>query len=222
MATIKNLVWVIVFTLLCSCADTEQDKKQIYETYDNYKAALLDKKGEVAVEYIDSVTINYYNGILKSTMFADSAKVSAMPISDKYMVLRLRGLLSLNEIQKMDGKKVLVFAINKGMIGKQSVEKGELGYITVEGNYATAEFETGGKTTGLKHEFNKEDGKWKLNLTSMMPIVNVAFEEMIKKSETTPNSFVEMLANSFNSNPVNKNIWQPLANQRPELRLPIR
>jgi hypothetical protein len=60
--------------------------------------------------------------------------------------------------------------VNQGWIGENSVLESDIGQAKVFGNDASAEYVMSGKPKPLKYRFTKEDGKWKVDLTTIYPL----------------------------------------------------
>ena len=203
-----------IFGLLCiiilSCtSNTKEDETSIKQTFDGYKAAILADQGKKAIEYLDKHTIDYYSRLLELTKKADSLEVDKLNVLDKLMVLIMRLKLNKDELKSMDSKGLLEYAINNGMIGKESVEQSSLGNIKVKNDKGEAEYVVGGKKTPLFIEFYKEAGGWKLDITSIMDESIEALNAKIREEGMTENDFVKGVIESRYEEPVTSELWTP-------------
>jgi hypothetical protein len=184
--------------------------EKVRKSFENYQKAILNENGEEAVKYVDSVTVKYYADMLYLVRTADSAKVETLSILDKLMVFSIRHRTSRENIISFDGKSLLVYAIKSGMIGKNSVSKSLIGEVTIESNLAKGQFVTNGQKTPYFFNFHKEEGEWKLDITSLFSITTMAFTKMAENSGESQNDFLfSMLELSTGKKPDN-NIWKPV------------
>lgn len=65
-----------------------REEKLVQKSFDNYKTAILNDKGNEAVKYVDSRTIAYYEQMLELVKTADSSKIETLSILDKLIVFR--------------------------------------------------------------------------------------------------------------------------------------
>ena len=184
--------------------------EKVRKSFENYQKAILNENGEEAVKYVDSVTVKYYADMLHLVRTADSAQVETLSILDKLMVFSIRHRTSRENIISFDGKSLLVYAIKSGMIGKNSVSKSLIGEVTIESNLAKGQFVTNGQKTPYFFNFHKEEGEWKLDITSLFSITTMAFTKMAENSGESQNDFLfSMLELSTGKKPDN-NIWKPV------------
>lgn len=186
-----------------------QDEALVRKTFDHYKTSILNDKGEEAAQCVDSRTIQYYNDLLTHVKTADSATVEKMSILDKFMVLTIRHRATQDEILSFDGKGLLVYAIQKGMVGKNSVSNNTIGDITIDGDFAKGQLIANGQKMPAFFHFYKETGIWKLDLTALFPLATIAFKGMAADSEQSENDFLLLLLEMVSGSKPGSEIWKP-------------
>ena len=170
----------------------------------------MNDKGPVAVSLLDSKTITYYGELLEMIKTYDSLKLDKQSPMNKVTVLSVRHRGTKDEILKMNGESLIVFAIDKGMVGKNSVANNDIGKITVTGDFAKGVLVVNDKPTPISYQFYKENGTWKFNLTSMFPMGNIAFKRIIEQSGLPENeALLSMLEMASGTKPAST-IWLPL------------
>ena len=188
----------------------ENDVQLVKKSFDQYKSAILNDKGEEASEYVDSRTIRYYSNILDLVKTADSSKVETLSILDKVMVLMIRHVASKEEILEFDGKSLFVYAIDNGMVGKDGVSGGSIGEVTVNKDFAKGEFVVNGEKSPVFLHFYKEDGQWKVDLTSLFAASAEAFKAMIDESGQEENETLFYIMELLTGRKPAPEIWQPV------------
>jgi len=187
----------------------ESEEKLVRKSFENYKFAILNDKGDEAVKYVDSRTIKYYSDILDLVKTADSSKVESLSILDKLMVLVVRHRTSREEIFKFDGKSLFVYAIKNRMVGI-SVASNTIGDVTIDQNFAKGELITKGEKTPYFFHFYKEEKIWKIDLTSLFPVAIMAFNKIADESGQAQNDFLLSLLEMTTGIKPGPEIWKPV------------
>lgn len=182
----------------------------VKESFGNYKSAILNDQGEIAAEFVDSRTIKYYQEMLDYTISADSVAVNKLNIMDKLLVFSIRHRTTKDKILGFDGKKLLIYAIEEGMVGKNSVSNTEIGEVVVDDNFAKGQLVSKGTPFPVYFHFYKEEQSWKIDLTSIFPMAIPAFQQMAQESGQEENEYLfSLLGMLTGEQPTNK-IWDTL------------
>jgi hypothetical protein len=106
-----------------------------------------------------------------------------------------------------NGKDLLIFAIKEGMVGKNSVAKNIVGDIVIDGKFAKGQLIADGQKTPFYFHFYKEEGIWKIDLTSLLPIGEVAFRNMQQSSGMSENQYLFKLLEMTTGKKPGSDIW---------------
>lgn len=193
-----------------SSIQVQNQEDLVKEAFNSYKSSILNDKGEDAVNYVDTNTIKYYEKVLELVKNADRKEISSLSLLDKLMVVLIRHTINKEDIFSFDGRKLLVYAIENGMVGKDSVMNNSIGKVSIDENFAKGEMLVNGKKSSIYFHFYKESGAWKVDLTSIFDISNTAFKKMVEESGQTENDFIFLIIKSSNGKKPNSNIWEPL------------
>lgn len=210
LAKIKILsVLFFLFTVHVSYGQ-KSEEELVRSSFDKYKSAILNDKGDEAVNYVDSRTIKYYTQILELVKTADSSEINKLSVLDKLMVLSIRHRISKRNILSFDGRALLVYAIKTGMVGKNSVLTNSIGEVVIDGTFAKGQFLTNGVKTPFYFHFYKEEGEWKMDLTSLFQISATAFKKIVDESGKTENDYLIYLLEMMTSKKPGPEIWLPI------------
>lgn len=187
----------------------KSEERLVKKSFDSYKTAILNDKGDEAVMYVDSRTIKYYSEILELVKTADSSKMETLSILDKLMVFSIRHRTSNEDIQSFDGKSLLVYAIKSGMVGKNSVANNSIGDVTIDSDFAKGQFIANGQKAPFYFHFYKEEGLWKIDLTSLFPVSTMAFKKMADDSGQSQNDYLFSLLEMITGKKPGAEIWKP-------------
>jgi len=207
--------WLSTSLLLSKITALFQDahkaeKEEIRSTFEKYNEALLQDQGEEAVKYVDSRTLKYYSTALVKVIHADADAIESMSILDKLMVLIIRHRASREEILSFDGRSLFIYAVDKGMAGKNSIPNNSLGRIKVVGDFARARALSRGRRTPVHYHFYQEAGKWKIDLTSVFPATAPAFKKLIEKSGQEENEFIFLILEMITGKKPGPEVWEKL------------
>lgn len=191
-------------------ATYEADSTAIQKSFKGYSTDILNDRGESAISHLDSRTLKYYDDILESIKHKDSITISSASILDKIMILMVRQKCTKEQINSFDGKKLLLYAINSGMVGKNSVMNNSIGRIKIDKDFAKGEMLVDGKSSNMYMHFYKEEGQWKIDLTSLYPMVEPAMQQAIKRSGQTENQFLVNIIQMTAGEELKEGIWKPL------------
>jgi len=186
------------------------EEELVRKSFENYKKAILNDNGDEAVKYVDSRTIKYYSEILELVKTADSTKVETLSILDKVMVFSVRHRTSREDILSFDGKSLLVYAIKSGMVGKNSVSNNSIGDVTINNDFSKGQFIANGQKAPFYLHFYKEDEQWKIDLTSLFTVSEMALKKMIEETGQNENEFIFSLLKMITGKKTDHEIWKPM------------
>ncbi|HOX83192.1 MAG TPA: hypothetical protein PLJ60_19740 [Chryseolinea sp.] len=206
----KLIALILLLTLTGLTYAQKSEEKLVRKSFDSYKSAILNDKGEEAVKYVDSRTIKYYSDILELVKTADSTEVETLSILDKLMVFSIRHRTPREDVLSFDGEALLVYAIKNGMVGKNSVANNSIGDVTIDNSFAKGQFIANGNKAPLYFHFYKESEQWKIDLTSLFPISTTAFKKMADESGKNENEFLFSVLEIITNKKPGSQIWNPV------------
>lgn len=184
---------------------------EVHESFELYREAILAGDGEMAVQYLNQASIDYYDDLLKAALYLKESEFERRTILDKMMILRLRMNFTAKELKNMNGKELIVYSIQKGWIGKSSVVNIELSEETkIKGDWATIEVLQNGQGSDLNFIFQKENDIWKLDINEIFKITNMTLAYFVQQSDYTEKEFIEMVLESADNKKVQKSHYKPM------------
>jgi len=206
----KNICIILLLLVSGLSQAQRNESKAIHASFESYRAAVLTDNGEEAIKYVDSKTLQYYNDLLIKIKSADSSSITSLPFLDKFMVLAIRHKASAVELNSFDGSAILIYAINNGLVGKNSIENNSIGEIEILGEKAIGEFISNGQKSDAFLNFYRENDIWKIDLTSLFNFTNNSLEKIVKSSGNTEIEFVIKLVETLTNSEVKPEVWKPL------------
>ncbi|MEO1054966.1 MAG: hypothetical protein AAFX87_30310 [Bacteroidota bacterium] len=207
----KNCSLLLIFAFALNVGAAQKKEEQLVrKSFENYKSAILNDKGEEAVKYVDSRTLRYYSDILIKTKGADSIALNNLGLMDKLMVFSIRHRATKSEILSFDGEGLLIYAIQKGMVGKNSVANNAVGDVEIDGTFAKGQLIANGQKAPFYFHFYKEDEVWKIDLTSIFPIGTAAFRRVQEESGLNENEYLFSLLGMLTGRKPGSEIWMKI------------
>lgn len=205
-----TIKFLIVFLISINVFSQNSESESVLKSFEKYKNAVLNDKGKIAADYVDSRTMKYYSDVLEKVKTADSTEVSAMGIIEKLTVLSIRHRASKKEIISFNGRSFFEYAITSGIVGKNSVMKSTLGEINTNGNFATAELFINERKTPFYFHFYKEDNIWKMDITNLFSLAVFTLNKTIADSGKSENDFILNILEVMNGKKPTDEIWKPI------------
>ncbi len=190
--------------------NAQDNKAAVEQCFHQYKNAILEGKGAIAADYVDSKTISYYDFILEQVKHRDSVELFDLNLNDRLMILSVRHRINNKNLHTIDGKGLFILSIDNGLISKTSLAGNEIGDVAIEDKKAKAQLLIQGIKTPVFMEFVQEKNKWKLNLTSMFEQTSTSIQKMAKRSKMTENEFMLLMLEKSNNIKPNRTIWNPI------------
>ncbi|KOH45033.1 hypothetical protein [Sunxiuqinia dokdonensis] len=206
MKIILTTTYFLILTV--SIYAQANDEELIRTCFDRYRHFLLAENGEEAIKFVDSHSIDYYGDLQELAKNADSLTIESLPIFDRVMVLTVRVMVPKEDILEFDGQSLLTYAINNGMIGKQNQGSLMIGQVNVDQNSAQGKLLLDQIESPYSVHFNKENGEWKYDLTSLFPLADSYIRKMTDEfgEKWMINAIVSAMAKENNKN----NLWNPI------------
>ena len=111
----------------------------------------------------------------------------------------------------MDGRTVFTHAVDRGWIGREGVERSELGTLQVDGDHAAARLKIGTVEMPFDFEFEREQGRWHFNLIPLVTMSEDVFKQLARQNGVSENEMVMTLVRGLSEAPVDDSLWDPPA-----------
>ena len=179
------LVGLLGLILLCSCEDSlNKQRSEIRLSFFGFSQAFYARKGEEALPFVSRRTFDYYDRLLPDLLFADEKRLSELPPFALFACLALRYEYRLEELKTMTGRMIVREAFNSMTFPGGAPHFLDIGEILIRksGEEATATvfLAPGEKHDGALVSFIREDGMWKVDLTSVFEGLSSQLEAYLK------------------------------------------
>jgi hypothetical protein len=189
------------------------DEKAIRECFESYRQLALAQQGAEAAELVSNSTFEYYDELRRLALTGSAATIKEQSVGRRMMVLMYRHRYTRDDLQRMNGRELFVDNIDKGWIGKDSARDNELGDVKASGDSAAAEIVNKGKASGLKFQFLREGGAWRIDFASFLPKADLAFKAAAKEMEMEEDEMIFTILEAISGKKVPVTIWEPLETQ---------
>ena len=208
----KTHLWLMFAGLIAfiACPAQAGDAKAVHTAFAQFSKVLVAGDGPKVAEALDRASLAYYARVRDLSLNAKAAEVKALSLIDELMVLRLRHDVGFEGLTKVDGRGLVVMAVEKGWISRASIQTIVLGEVTIEKDKAEAVAMTGDALTSLRLHFSREDGKWKFNIVHLTKVGEQGLKELLHKTGQPRHAFLLSIIEQVSGREPAENIFDPL------------
>lgn len=183
----------------------------VRDAFEQYRRALIERDGDRAAELVSRSTLDLYEDMTDLALTATRSELMARRTIDRLNALFLRQLLTPRELQTMSGADVISFAVEEGLINDSSVVKLEPTRVNVLGPTAALDIQINEKPAPFSMTFRNEDGEWKIDLTELLDLSELAFRDQMNKSGLGEEEYLFLLVESISKKRATSDLWRPPA-----------
>jgi len=201
----------LLFLFLLSFSDIlyAQDNAALINTvFTAYQNAVINDNGTEAIQYLDSISMNYFKKILGNVQQADSVALESIGLPEKFNVLMVRHLSTKKEIISLTPEKLAAFNYANGWGGKDKLQGAALGKIKIKNNSATALLMMDGMKTETSYHFNLEKEGWKIDITPFVRESEKEIQDMVQGQNE--NEFIFGMLELMTGKAPTRAIWKPV------------
>lgn len=183
------------------------DEAAVRKVFDDYKSAIMKRRGTDAVALVDSNTLDFYKKCRALALTASKDALLAENVFVRMTALVLRVRVPADQLEAMDAHKVVVHAVDQGWVG----DVGDLGIgeISIAGDRATGKSQVPNAPDQVVFEFRRQDGAWKIDLTAIFGYADQALRHRFAQMAMDENQAILELISMVSGSPVTEDIWNP-------------
>ncbi|HYG22611.1 MAG TPA: hypothetical protein VEH04_07515 [Verrucomicrobiae bacterium] len=205
---------LICIVAITGCTPGESDA--VVKSFQEYKSAILEQKGQVAVGLVTKGTVDEYQHYVDWALSADRQTLESLSFINRFQVFLLKHRIPADTLKQLNGQSVFAYAVDRDWIGKNDAIRTTLGKVDVANSRATAEVLIGGKRSPNRFQFLKEDGRWKFDLIQVIRDTDHALKAAAKKQGATEDEFMFSLIETVSGKRVEDAIWNPIQKVEPD------
>lgn len=209
------VMWMLAAIFACAGCDAQAEEKQaIKQVMRDLHAAYQGNRGHDASELVTPASLEYYGGLLKVAVDGKKKDVQARPVFDRFEILFIRQKSSRKSLKGLDGRGYQTFTTDQGWWSDSDYDEwtDNMSSIKIDkdGTKAWAQIIEVFKPTIYKLEFEKINGKWKLNELSARAYLSHLYEVQAKELGMPINEFLVYLIEEQLGEDIKPNIWDPM------------
>jgi hypothetical protein len=198
----------VTVLLLASCGGDGGEEAAIRQVFQRYRSAILARDGSIAANLVTQNTLEYYENIRAVAAEAGTETIAQRSMFDRLFIALLRVEVGPRELREMTGQELFVLAVDRGLIGEEDVRASEIGEVTIEGDVAMGEAISDGRASGLSWRFAREGNGWRLDLTSVFPVANLAIKQVAQREGLSEDALIFQVVESVTGQRVSDEIWE--------------
>lgn len=202
---------IIAAGILCGVGCDNKDAQAIRAMLVQYDTANNSKNGRLAKECVTKSSDAQYESIRRHALYSDERTVRALGPYIKHQVLMTRNRASAAQLEVLTGEDYLVWTTNEGWFANgDSGWSTAFGKIAVKGDFATGVVLQDDKPTGDKVHFLKEDGRWRLDETTMGQHMDQWYLDLAKFEGVSVDDLLIFIEEEDSGKEISDSIWQPM------------
>lgn len=237
-ATIRFRVLASVVLLLFgvglpACDKHAEQKKAIREVYDTYNQTAESGDGPGQAAVLSANTLTHYDKLLKIGLNGKADEVMALSPSAQHEILAMRNRATRKQLQGYTGKGYVIHAVKQGWWSGFGDDEWKLRSIKVNGDSAearivediptytisqsyrsslrsSARIERNRKPREYPIRFVCEDGKWKVDETTLFPRFDAEATAAAKAYRVSMRDFLMAWEEDESGKEVTMKIWDPM------------
>lgn len=208
------VVLLLLLTGLVAQAQTtvrdSPDAQAVRQCFESYIDAISTRNGKLAASLINKEMVSYYTRMKALALEGSEQTVRHLSTFDKFVVLSLRHRIPVAVLQNLEPQAVYGYGIEHGWTSGMTKENAQVGQIEVMGDKASGELRLNGEPTPYAWYFTKEDGRWRMDLSSLMSQTDQDLKLTIQAQRADEDSFIISLLEAISGQKVSPEIWKPL------------
>ncbi|WP_367127805.1 hypothetical protein [Saccharothrix sp. HUAS TT1] len=177
--------------------DAAAEEKAIRQVFADYREAARAKDGPAAAELLSQGVLDYYAEARDLALTGSEQQLGDRDVALVLVVYMLRAEFDAAELRGMSGKHLVSAAVERGLAGENSTDVVDLGTVVVDGDTATAEMISPGKSLVVELLFDKEDGSWRFDFRPLIAPVGEALENVAEQRGMTVDQFIDAMLGSL-------------------------
>lgn len=172
----KIIIFIIMSFCLFSMSQTEKDK--ILKDFNAFKKNYSERNAEETVKYFSKSSIELYDTMLKVALGKENLSDDAF--LESFIVLSINSNFSPSEIEKLNGKDVIIWSINEGLDSFENFNALPIIEIYQKDGYSFIKL--GYEKDNIDIRLSYEEGLWKVDLPYILSLVGQAVKTMFEGS----------------------------------------
>ena len=201
-------LFVMAQLFLTACSNNEEPA--VLQSFEGYKTAILNNDGAKAYDFIDKNTRDYYALTLDRALHLSASDTKSLNIIDMMNVLLARHAIDKDELKSMDGRDFFIYATDKGWIDKERTADVNIKVASIEDNIATTHLVRAGQEAPFGFLFTKEEGQWKIDLSSVFDVSRKVMETTIDAAGMMRTEFIFTVLETSTGHEADASLWQPV------------
>ncbi|MCA9561960.1 MAG: hypothetical protein KC561_00660 [Myxococcales bacterium] len=214
MKPIQSMVAILALALVMSaCAKKMSEEEEAlvgaFEfVVDQYGAMAGQQRGEATAALIAPQTFERYGEFREAALHMPQDTLQQQTMFFQLTVLSLRATLTAEELEGTDGRGLFILAIDRGMVAS-SLPAVEVVDVDLQGTEAMATFKIDGYVNEDPVRFVRFEDAWRLDMTSMEPLIERALVALADQQNITIEQLREVALAAVEVRP-GVDIWAPL------------
>ena len=186
-------------------------ENEIRKSWEVYRRALLSRNGSLAIQVVDTSTLNYYNGISYAAAHATRSDIFNYSLIEKFFIFSIRHRVPHQLAIRMNGATMFSYGVNNGRIDVEDVQNTVIDEVNIFNDTAIGKGYIIGENEESTFRFVKEGDDWKIDISGVIPEgEQQMIESKLELNFKTDEDYIFFLLESGTGRIVTEYIWIPL------------
>lgn len=210
------LCFVKVLVLSSGCDKHREERAAIKQCLRDLSTAYQNRNGHQASELVTQGSLDYYGKLLKVALDGKREEVQAMNAFDQFEILTIRLKSSRASLKGLDGRGYQTFTTDQNWWsapdyeGESWADSMSTLQIDEQATKAWCYITEGFKRTPFRMEFEKTNGKWRLNELTVREYFADAMKKEADSRRMPLDRFLLTALREEHDVPVTPKIWDPM------------
>lgn len=151
--------------------------------------AVVDEDKDELAKVLSRDSLAFYADLKEIALHGNRERLAALDFPDQMQVLLLRSMIKPAALEEMAADDVVLFALEKGMIGVNLRKSDILAEIIIDGDTARGRLHKFGdpaKPDRYSQYFVRENGSWRVHIRGELERISTAFERFYERLGIPP------------------------------------
>lgn len=197
---------------MAACDKQAPEKAAIRQAFKDLEQAYAENKGHHASELVTPESLTYYGELLRVAMDGKPEEVKKRPTMDRFEIYTIRHNANRKALKGLDGRGYQTFTTDQGWWSDPDLESWteSLHSIKIDSSGAKAwtYIMEGGRPTSYRVNFEKIDGRWRIDELSIREYSGRIIEENAQRERMNVEEYMFKLIEYESGRPVDRGAMQ--------------
>lgn len=187
--------------------DTRAEAQAARTAVERYFDAIVARDGQGATALVADRFLCFYDEIRRVAMTGGPDDIKSRRLVDRMMIVNLRVLLGPDRLMKTTPADLIELVVEEPLVAAEFPADVHVGRVRVLGDRAMADVAIGDEVS-LRVSVRKESGAWKIDATSLMPVLDHALQRVAREDGISEDELIFRTASALSGRDVDDSVYR--------------